>query len=307
MNTPKLSKYCKTIQQEPPSERIGATDIAALLGQDSYNTPLDIYYRIKEGIHGPKTIAQELGKALEKTIIQTINDQMVTEHLKEAEQSKEKYINEKFPKIRFKPDGWCTYKENRIGLEIKYGDSNQLPFWTPIPPKYYIQCQTYLMLTGLTTWAIVGIIGNIPKYEIIEANEKIQKDIEQAYTKFIQCLEKNKPPKATAKDYDTLKDRILPGQYESHDPNLIKLIEKYDENNETAKKAKKAADEAKTQILQEIIEENNNNIIIHAPAIEKKLIVQEITQKRVDTNRLKEDNLYDNYTKETTYKKITIK
>lgn len=105
------------------------------------------------------------------------------------------------------------------GLECKTASAYKTKAWEEdgLPDSYYVQCQHYMLVTGLPRWYIAALIGgNHFVSKCIERNEEDIKALFAAEADFWQHVRKNTPPPVDGSSScsQALSERFLGGRSE---------------------------------------------------------------------------------------------
>jgi len=197
-------------------------------------------------------------------------------------------------------DNW-TYKENKdtgeifyipaneyFGLEIKTGSEFLKGMWEgdEVPSNYYLQCQWYMMITGLKYFMIIYLLGKEVKWKVIPRCEDDIKAIRNLSIDFWNNhIIPKIPPDVTGikketeqiNEQQTLKDEVEVAITENK-------LEKYNDISEQIKKL-----ETEKEVLkQHIFLEMENNKKGFSEDGEYKISRYEVSKDSIDTKKLKE-------------------
>lgn len=165
-----MSTFTKE-QLERRKKGIGASDAAAILGMNPYQTPLEIWMQKKGLVESIETPAMKLGIRLEPVIAEMYQEETGLELLQSQTIT---YV--KNPILFATPDR--LIKGCRKGLEIKTANARMEKQWgesgsDEIPQYYLIQCILCMAVTDLPEWDVATLIGG-QDFRIYN----IQRDIE---------------------------------------------------------------------------------------------------------------------------------
>lgn len=303
---------------------IGGSEIGMIAGYSDYGSALTVYNdklglaeRFKGNIH------TEFGNRMEPLIREWVqNDfQDSTEIQLKAFEYPYMMVDKDYEFFSANIDGlgllnedW-TYKENRdtgeyfiipkdeyIGLEIKTASEFLKNMWNgeEIPANYYLQCQWYMMITGLKYFLIVYMLGKeiqwkvVPRCEDdIQAIREIGKDFwnNHILTKI--------PPDVTGIKRET--EQI--NEQQSLDDELEAIItddklERYIELSEEKKRIEKELEITKQNIFLEM--ENCKKGFSNTGEI--KINRFPVKRENLDIKKFKEEhpNMYKEYLKDST-------
>lgn len=136
---------------------IGGSDIAAIAGVSPYAGPLDVYLdKLGFASRKEETLAMKLGTRLEPIIGELYQEQTGRE-LVEAELTRHPL----FPWALGTPDRLVRGAE--MGVEFKTAGIRSAAQWgegeDAAPPRYIVQCQWYMAITGYRRWDLAVLIG----------------------------------------------------------------------------------------------------------------------------------------------------
>lgn len=171
------------------SNIIGGTDMSVLLNENKWKTRKDL---ILEKLGHKKVEMNDgmyWGTMAEPMIAKHISNNLPPEHMlfdPEGQGRGHQVEHKDYPFIVGSPDRLIVDRETFEvieGIEIKTAFEWTLKSWKKQVPMYYqIQCQHYMLVTGLETWKICALIGNRTYLEFnLEADHLLQEDmIEEA-------------------------------------------------------------------------------------------------------------------------------
>ncbi len=265
---------------------IGGSDIAAICGVSRFSTPLKAW-AVKKGLYQiEKTEAMEIGTELEEYVARKFQERTGVKVRRKNEALRHKEYEYLIGHVdRITADGGI--------LEVKTTNAYAAKDWETYPVEYEYQLNWYLGLAGKTKGYFAALIGGqkivIREYQFNQ--QLFQTEVESAIDFYNNYLLKDIPPVALAGDYDTvnvvypLKDETV--QFDAETERIVDEIQslKIEIKQLTDKK-----DELEVKLKQ----------LIGGATIARgeKYTVTQTVQKRkiVDTERLKKDGLYDNYT-----------
>ena len=196
-------------QQEIRRTRISGTDIGAIVGVNPYKTKLDVYMD-KKGLSKPfeGNKYTEWGTNLEPVI----RHHFMKNH--------EEYdfvttfdsttlVSPELPFVCGTPDGILWKQEDgekaRVaGLEIKTAGFRNVEKWGKegtdlVPEQYLVQCQWYMLLTGMQYWHLAVLFGgNTYQEYLIDRDEELIDTLVGRAVEFIKNnLSTDTPPEPT--------------------------------------------------------------------------------------------------------------
>ena len=151
---------CFETADEPRGARLGASEVAAVLGLSNFRSPMDVWAR-KLGLveRSPDSAVTKRGRYLEPGLLDWLGDELGAQETRRGEPFDSPWIvSSSFPHVGCHPDGylWLDDEQRWIGAELKtarnaseWGDEGDA-----IPPAYWCQVQVCLALTGLPEWAV---------------------------------------------------------------------------------------------------------------------------------------------------------
>ena len=197
---------------------IGASDSAAILGLNSYSSPLSVYLDKKNLIpeDDEENIAAELGLELENFMRRKFIKWMVKNEDLDITVKEVPYIlqHNNIDFFTTTLDGIFKHPvKDKCILEIKTTTEFNREQWKDdeVPDKFYIQVQHQLMVTGWHWVYLIYLIGNRSiGVKIIERNEEVIKKMAKIDKDFwINFVEKNIPPAPIGLDSDNKALKIL--------------------------------------------------------------------------------------------------
>lgn len=199
----------------------------------------------------------------------------------------------------------------RAGLECKTSSKFFSDQWTETvyPQEYYLQCQHYMAVTGLSKWYLAVLLNGSEyrEYEIDRDEEVIESliKIESDFWKLVQDGIPPEPDGSKAsteiikKMYPEAKNTeeiLLPNEAEE-------LIKQYNQASELEDIASKQKDEASNK-LKAMLKDSETGRCSGAVVRWKNII-----SHRLDNKRLKKEqpDIYEDYTEESLSRKFSIK
>jgi putative phage-type endonuclease len=189
---------------EARKDGLGGSDIAAVMGLDSYTTPFQVYW---DKIHPVKdkkpSNAMRRGQTLEPFIVDLFKEAMPDLDVIYEPNKFEMVVDDDRPYIRGTRDGYYLTQESVPGiLECKSTSGHNQHIWfNGVPPKYEIQTKTYMMLYDYDEGYIAYLIDDVFLYTPVRLNDMYRNLIVFAAEKFwTEHILKNVPPDATTLD-----------------------------------------------------------------------------------------------------------
>lgn len=136
---------------------IGGSEVAALVGMHPYLSPFSIYMdKIGELEPQDDNEAMRIGRDLEEYVAQRFTEKTGIRVRKNSSILMDDECDYMIADI----DRWS--KKDGIGLECKTMSPNSKAVKgledDSVPPQYYIQCQWYMMITGLNKWHLAILV-----------------------------------------------------------------------------------------------------------------------------------------------------
>jgi len=174
-------------QAEARRTRVGASEVAALLGAHRYMKPIDVYDRIVHGTQQEANQAMRLGNLLELPVLQAARklDGLRSRVCHRA------YVHPTLP-LSCSPDAYAMphrgYPKGLVEAKVTYA-------WSDLPEYVYWQAQTQLLLTGRAVCWVAALTGSRLQTWIVEPSAEAFRDIETAVAAFeAECLVPRRPP-----------------------------------------------------------------------------------------------------------------
>ena len=193
--------------------RIGGTDVSAIMGKNEYMTREKVFLlrsgQIEDDFKGNKyTESGHLYEPAVRSWYEQQTSETVMDPVDEAENDllpSHTFVHEKYPYIVGSPDGLVRlngrYKvsPHDLGLAvsgIKWGFEAKVTHYFgkrkwdgleyKMPESYYLQCQYYMMITGLARWDLAVHHLTTADREIhrIDADPFLHVEMEQACIEF---------------------------------------------------------------------------------------------------------------------------
>lgn len=277
---------------------VSASTIGSITGLNKYTSPFDEWER-KTG-RSPKletTLAMKIGSYGEELVMRIFKDDYEIEYLRDRSkillvQSKE------YPFIAVSPDDIAVYEGEEMLAEIKttkvFIDEEDIP-------KYYeAQVNFQMGITGYKKCILIWL--NFMKtdygFKVFEFDEDYFNVQLETAIQFNDCVVNDvPPPPVNISDFNKIE--TTEGEVEADDK-ISEILYKMYEANEKAKSIKNDMDYYKLQIAKFL----NDKTVITIDG-KKVLTYKEQHTNRVDTKKLKDAGLYDEYSKTTVSRKMT--
>jgi len=301
---------------------IGGSDVAAVLGISRWKSPIEVYLKktgkfYKEITDEEQLERMRIGQLEEEVIATLFCEKMNIEHNR-LRQANFVFQHEDYPFMLGSIDRQYTDDDGKkVIVECKHASEYTYSDWDEkkVPLEYLCQLMHYLIITDADYGYFAVKIGNrTVKIKRVERDQELEAKIINAEKYFWEnYVEKDVLPPAdgsipTKEILDGYLDEVL-GEMEEErvEVNLDKedyhKIEKRAELKSQINELENKVREIDNSIKQKLIERMGNVGLIGNYEFSVKTVIS----KRIDTKRLKEDNIYDKYAKESTYQKINIK
>lgn len=225
-------KFSRGTWLDCKANSIGGTDAAAILGMNPWKSAYQVWLE-KTGQVKVLDISDS-----EPVYFGTLLEQVVADEFCRREHKKVKkcgmYASKKHPFMTASFDRLVMGEE--AGLECKTTNAFNKSEWDEgkIPPQYYVQCQHYMMVSGLPRWYIACLVGgNHFVSWVIERDEDDIAALEAAEVEFWGKVQNHTLPDIDGSQSCTeaLRNKFKGGQVE---PILlpgesVKLLNRYDE------------------------------------------------------------------------------
>lgn len=216
---------------------IGGSDAGAIAGVNPYKSALALWLEKTGQVEAPDLSENEavhFGNVLE----QVVADEFTRQTGKKVHK-RGMLQDDNYPFLLANVDRLVVGEE--AGLECKTANAFASRLWEgdEVPDSYYIQCQHYMMVTGLPRWYIAVLIGGQHfKYKAIERNDDDIEILKEAELDFWQHVQDGTQPEVDGSDSCTqaMNRRFKGGNLEPIElsSEAMRLIEKID-NMEYAK------------------------------------------------------------------------
>jgi putative phage-type endonuclease len=283
-------------------EYIGSSDISAVMGLNRWQSPLGLWAE-KTGSVEPKDLSEyeavELGIELEDFVAKKFQKKTGLR----VRRAPKRYIHKEYSYLRCQVDRLIENTDDL--LEVKTCSAWKAKEWIDeeIPQEYILQVIYQLGITGRKTGYIAVLIGGQAfKYKKIDFDRELFDKQVEAAKAFWQMVQDKTPPMACGMDNDLLVE-LYPD-----DNQKIQEIEEV--NHKIAYLQELKAHIKELQGQKEGIEAEIKAVIADNLGIKtSEYIVKWIPQVRasVDTKKLKEDNLYDKYSRQTSLRVLQVR
>lgn len=292
---------------------IGGSDIAAIMGLSRWKTPLKLWAE-KTGKIDPPDLsdneAVEMGSSLEEFVAQKFAERTG----KTVRRAPKKYTHKEYQFLAANIDRLITGTDEL--LECKTCSEYKAGEWQgeDIPQEYILQVMWYLGITGRKNGYIAVLIGgNKFRYKLIEFDTELFETMVQSAIEFWEHVKNDTPPPVMPQDDETLKE-----MFSTHTEEMIEMFDDGTERTTAAlmdfETTIATLQELKTHISEldkekKEIETNIKNLIqgslgINTPKY--KITWKEQSKTDIDTQKLKDDELYTKYSKTISYRVLRI-
>ena len=328
INYKKIDAHFTEIEQDLEPEKwlelrktgIGGSDAGAIMGLNSYSSPLTVYFQ-KKGIQGFKgNLATEWGQILEEPIRQKTREELGVEIITVPGmyRSKEHYfMNANLDGLMDTGDKTLSLGDCEVkglgGHEIKTSSHGAGFSDDEIPDSYYCQVQHYMAVTGLQ-WFILTVFfldKKVGKHYIVLRNEDFINVLIEKETNFWEnyvMVDKIPEPLGVDSENEYLQNVQLDEEVIC-DEETEKLIEEEKEIESRIKELDSKKSELKNKIILKLVENSTGKEGAEktiAKVGSYKLSYSTQIKKSVDSAMLKKDGLFDKYSKESSYKTLRI-
>lgn len=306
---------------------IGGSDVAAILGESKYASPLKVYKDKVDNVHTDASdkVFVRKGKDLEGFVRTQHCIPYFKEHGFEVIHPQHIFVNPTIPWIRANLDGLaipCTNEfgfregpDKNIVIEIKWVSEWAEDAWNNgtydnIPVHYYMQVQTYMAVTGAKkaiVFALFDSTWEVKRFEIKRNDTVINRIIKETEKFYKHHMLMKIPPAITASlDSDELTEIVKSTDVpmsKTEDAEMNVLIAEYLESKAAERDLSKLTSTLKDQIIQKHLEGKCPKDSIF------KVSLKAVSVKRFDTDKFKSDNeaLYNQYITNSEYTRFTVK
>lgn len=297
---------------------IGGSDAGAIMGLNKYATPLSVYLAKKDFSNFSGNAATEWGNILEDPIRQKAREELGIE----IETVPGMFKSKEHPFMNANLDGLVFIEgEKEIngsvvwglgGHEIKTSSRGDGFTFDEIPDAYYAQVQHYMAVTGLQWFILTAFLMHTKegRHYVIPRNEQFIETLINAEGEFwTENVETNTAPAPTGNENELDLVKSLPIASE------IELPAEYEEIlNERAEIEKQIKElQGKSEALKESILLKMNELSggedserTTASCGSWKITYNLQTRVSVDTSALKKAGVFEQYSKESSYKVMRI-
>ena len=292
---------------------IGGSDIGAIMGVSPFKTPFELWCEKTQKIPMADLSKKDnvrMGEVLEEFVAQEFTHRTGLQ----VRRAPKVYIHKDYDFLRAHVDRLITSSDE--GLECKNTSEFNSGAWkdADIPESYILQCQWCMGLSNRKAWYIAVLIGgNKYQYKKIEFDTELFGLLIEKACEFWDMVQNDTPPEITADD-----DKTLSTLYSEHSDNIIEM---YDDGTERTKEALTDFETAVAKLQEtkahisdlesekKTIETNIKNLIQDNMGIKTpkyKIIWKEQAKTNVNTQALKDDGVYEQYTTKTSYRVLRI-
>lgn len=284
---------------------IGGSDISAIMGLNRWKTPLKLWAEKTGKIEKPDLSnieAVELGTDLEDFVAQKFSNKTGLAVRRQGKQYVHKdydFMVAHIDRLIVNSDALLECKTCSLWKKDEWGGDD-------IPQEYILQVMWYLGITGRKTGYIAVLIGGQSfKYKQIEFDAELFAQMIEAAKEFWKCVQDDTPPGILPSDSDTLLEL-----YPDHSEMILENLESEQDIEERVAYLQELKMHIKEQQEeQKKIETELKNIIKENLGVKTASYVvtwKEQTSKRVDTQRLKDDGIYEQYLTESSTRVLRI-
>ena len=280
---------------------IGGSDVAAVLGQSRWKTPLQLWAE-KTGEVEPKDLsgieAVELGTDLEDFCAKRFERKTGFP----VRRTGSTYVHKVHQFMRCQVDRLLTGTDYL--LEVKTCSAWKEKEWSgdEVPAEYILQVQWQLMITGKTLGYICVLIGGQKfLYKEIHPDQELHDMMKERAIAFWKMVEDRTPPSAMLGDDDVLLS------LHPRSNNEIQMIQEKNDQIRHLQELKmhiKELEEQKDGIEVQLKDIIGDNLGIKTSEYCVKWTPME--QSRVDVEKLKADGIYDLYKKTSGSRRLTV-
>ena len=152
---------------------IGGSDASVILGMNQWKSPYQLWLE-KTGEVEPEDISKKETVHFGHVLEQVVADEFCNRTGKKVKRCGVYRMND-YPFIQASFDRLVVGED--AGLECKTTNSFARSGWDEgeIPPSYYVQCQHYMLVSGLPRWYIACLVGG--NHFVIHTVERDEEDI----------------------------------------------------------------------------------------------------------------------------------
>ena len=289
---------------------IGASDVGAILGVNKYRNQVDVFLdKTTDKLDKNDNEKMKIGRLMESSVLLMFE--------KETGLSASLYEDtEKHPEHQFlyaTPDGLLS--DFSAGIEIKTGIDGD--HWDDVPEQYYAQCQLSMEIFGVDTWhlyaILAGLNGFTRKHFVIKRNDLYIKSLIKICSDFWNnnVLARVAPMPKTIDDINKIFTESQEIRMKANE-DVKKLVNEYQKVKLQmceVEKILKPLQIKEKQIKEKLALSMQDAEILTDENDQEILNYKIVNRASLDTKRLKNDlpNIHDEYVKNTTYRKLTIK
>jgi putative phage-type endonuclease len=298
---------------EARKKGIGGSDIAAICGLSRWKSPMDVYLdKIGAGGEVEPNEAMYWGSAIEAVIRQRFAEDhpefIVTTHDGLAQ-------HPDYPFMVASYDCLCRDAETGqlvAGWEGKTASAYKRDEWSgeSVPDEYWLQCQWYMNVSGLSRWFLSVLIGGNDYREfIVERDDETIEMLKSRAIEFWRLVETKTPPPIDGSEASSrVLDRLYPAQDAVLDPPYIledaeSLARAYIEAREALKGAQAVVDTIENEL--------KALMASHAVGVagDYEVIWKPRTRRVIDTKRLmaEKPDIAAEYATETQFRVFSVK
>jgi putative phage-type endonuclease len=289
---------------------IGASDVGSILGVNKYRNQVDVYLeKTTDKLDKHDNEKMKIGRLMESSVLLMFEKETgLSASLYEHSEKHSKY-----PFLYATPDALLS--DFSAGIEIKTGMDGD--HWDDVPEQYYAQCQLSMEIFGVNTWHLYAILAGFNgfkrKHFVIKRNDLYIKSLIKICYDFWNnnVLARVAP---VAKSIDDINKLFTDSQEirMTATDEVKKLINEYKKvkvQMYEVEKILKPLQIKEKQIKEKLALSMEDAEIATNENDEEILNYKIVNRSSLDTKRLKNDlpNIYDEYVKKTTYRKLTIK
>ena len=285
---------------------IGGSDAAAILGINPWKTPMDVWLEKTGEFEDEPRDNEKMywGNVLEDVVAKEFSIRTGLRVRRRNAILKHKKHNFMIANVDRLVIG------HKAGLECKTTGQYSADDWAMGVPEFYqAQVQHYMAVTGYTTWYVAVLIGGqeFRFFKLTKDNQFIKELIEAEHDFWKKVEDRTPPPIDGTKASCELIKRLYPKSEKDKEIQLpyeaYQLIQQHEQASVSVKRAQLLKDEAANK-LKEMLGTAEKGFI-H----DRQVSWSSVYQERLDSNALKKDHpaIYNNYLKENSYRRFSIK
>lgn len=296
------------IQKQSSADRskyIGGSDCAIIMGQSRWSTPLKLFMEKTKQIEPADLSNKEnvyWGNVMEEIIRQEVEKRLNTRILKPD--SDKPYISKQYDFIGCQLDGVAVDNNDQI-FEFKTASEYKNEEWEAdkAPIEYILQCQHNMYVANAKECILAVLIGGnrLVIKKVVRDDDLIEKIVQKEVDFWLNNVQADIPPIAISND--NMEDYYPEsnGQEIELTEDNERIIAQIAETKATISELKKSVDEWEN-IIKQVMGENEV-----AKGNNYTCTWKRFTSVRIDTDKLKDDGLYDKYCKESNTARFNIK